>query len=84
VTTWQQLLDAVESAAGDGPSAGWRVFELQPGTSLVASAPLQLQPGMAVVAAGSGQGSTARKVQVSCQQGVASAFVVNLNSSSSR
>jgi hypothetical protein len=83
VTTWQQLVDAVESAAGDGASAGWRVFELQPGTSLVASRPLTLQPGMAVVAAGSGQGSTARKVQVSCQQGVASAFVVDLTSSSS-
>jgi cyclopropane fatty-acyl-phospholipid synthase-like methyltransferase len=82
VATWQQLVDAVDAAAGE-PSAGWRVFELQPGSSLLASRTLQLQPGMAVVAAGAGQGRTA-KVAVSCQQGVGSAFEVDLTSSSSR
>jgi hypothetical protein len=82
VATWQQLVDAVDAAAAGEPSAGWRVFELQPGSSLLASRTLQLQPGMAVVAAGAGQGRTA-KVAVSCQQGVGSAFEVDLTSSSS-
>jgi hypothetical protein len=78
VSSWQQLVDAVsETQEKAGAAAQRRVFELAPGTTLVADSTLQLGPGMAVVAAGARRGQPAG-VRISCKEGLQSAFDVRL------
>lgn len=77
VSSWEQLVDAVEQHKEDAAAASWTVFELSVSSTLVASSTVQLQPGMAVVAAGSRQGQPA-SVRISCKEGLGSAFDVRL------